>query len=98
MDLYQSNRVFRQILVLQMKILVVLFCDAQNSVDNHLDKELHRFWDLKSLGISEVEKSPFEDFSDTIYLNKERRCEEIYRLRNHTHCYMIILTYVRKDC
>ena len=96
MDLYQSNRVFRQILVLQMKILVVLFCDAQNSVDNHLDKELHRFWDLKSLGISEVEKSPFEDFSDTIYLNKERRCEEIYR--NHTHCYMIILTYVRKDC
>ena len=53
----------------------VLFRNAQNSVDNHLDKELHRFWDLESLGISEVEKSPFEDFSDTIYLNKERRYE-----------------------
>ena len=44
-------------------------------MDNHLDKELHRFWDLESLGISEVEKIPFEDFSDTIYLNKERRYE-----------------------
>ena len=67
----------------------VLFCNAQNSVGNHLDKELHHldkelhhldkelhcFGDLESLGISEVEKSPFEDFSDTIYLNKERRYE-----------------------
>ena len=53
----------------------VLFCNAQNSVDNHLDKQLHRFWDLESLGISEVEKNPCEDFSDTIYLNKERRYE-----------------------
>ena len=74
----------------------VLFCNAQNSVGNHLDmelhhldkelhhldkelhhldKELHCFGDLESLGISEVEKSPFEDFSDTIYLNKERRYE-----------------------
>ena len=53
----------------------VLFCNAQNSVGNHLDKKLHCFWDLESLGISEVEKSPFEDFSDTIYLNKERRHE-----------------------
>ena len=34
----------------------VLFCNAQNSMDNHLDKELHRFWDLQSLGISEVKK------------------------------------------
>ena len=42
---------------------------------HHLDKELHCFGDLESLGISEVEKSPFEDFSDTIYLNKERRYE-----------------------
>ena len=53
----------------------VLFCNAQNSVDNHLDKKLHRFWDLESLGISEVEKSLFEDFPDTIYLNKERMYE-----------------------
>ena len=53
----------------------VFFGNAQNSVDNHLDKELHRFWDLESLGISEVAKSRFEDFSDTIYLNKERRYE-----------------------
>ena len=51
-----------------MKILVVFFfCNAQNSMGNHLDKKLHR--------ISEVEKSPFEDFSGTIYLNKERRYE-----------------------
>ena len=50
----------------------VLFCNAQNSMDNDFDKELHRFWDLESLGISEF---PFEDFSDTIYLNKERRYE-----------------------
>ena len=27
------------------------------------------------MGISEVEKNPCEDFSDTIYLNKERRYE-----------------------
>ena len=27
------------------------------------------------MGITEVEKSPFNDFSDTIYLNKERRYE-----------------------
>ena len=47
----------------------VLFCNAQNSVDNHLDKELHRFWGLESLGISKVKKIPFENFSDTIYLN-----------------------------
>ena len=54
----------------------VLFWNAQNSVENHLGKELHCFWDLENLGISEVEKSPFEDFSDMIYLNKERRYEE----------------------
>ena len=76
----------------------VLFCNAQNSVGNHLDKKLHCFWDLESLGISEVEKSPFEDFSDTIYLNKERRYEANLQFENHTHCYMIILTCVRKDC
>ena len=35
----------------------VLFCNAQNSVDNHLDKELLRFWGLESLGISKVKKS-----------------------------------------
>ena len=27
------------------------------------------------MGITEVEKSPFDDFSDTIYLDKERRYE-----------------------
>ena len=81
----------------------VLFCNVQNSVYNHLDKELHRLdkelhhldkqlhhldkelhhldkylhraWDLESLGILELEKSRFEDFSDTIYFNKERRYE-----------------------
>ena len=53
----------------------ILFCNAQNSVDNHLEKELHRFWDLKILVILEVGKSFFKDFSDTIYLNKERRYE-----------------------
>ena len=56
--------------------------NVQNSVYNHLDKELHRLdkelhrvWDLESLGILELEKSHFEDFSDTIYFNKERRYE-----------------------
>ena len=74
----------------------VFFCNVQNSVYNHLDKELHHldnklhhldkelhhldkelhsFWDLESLGILEVEKSRFEDFSDPIYFNEERRYE-----------------------
>ena len=76
----------------------VLFCNAENSADYHLDKELHRFWNLESLGISEVEKSPFEDFSDTIYLNIERRYEANLPFKEPHPCYMIILTCVRKDC
>ena len=94
MDPYQSKRVFRQILVSSH----VLFCNAENSADYHLDKELHRFWNLESLGISEVEKSPFEDFSDTIYLNIERRYEANLPFKEPHPCYMIILTCVRKDC
>ena len=54
----------------------VLFVNSQKSTEaGNLEKELNRFWDLETLGISENEKTIHEDFSETIYLNGENRYE-----------------------
>ena len=54
----------------------VLFVNSQKSTEaGKLEKELNRFWDLETLGISENEKTIHEDFSGTIYMNGENRYE-----------------------
>ena len=50
-------------------ILCVDCCDSK------LDDQLKRFWDLETLGIRNIEKSCYDDFTETITRNNENRYE-----------------------
>ena len=58
-------------------------------IDNEtssLDKQLHKFWDLETLGIRDKEKPCYDKFIDAIEINEQNRYDTryVYHLRKIT--------------
>ena len=64
-----------QIFLKNMKVMFFFISLGQPSVTDNVYKTLARFCDLETLGISENENYFHEDFTWTIYLKEENRCE-----------------------
>ena len=51
-------------------------CSQNSRISEGFENNLNRFWDLETLGVKEIEKSNYENFTEnSIYINQEGRYE-----------------------